>query len=237
MKNEIKIKMLGIGACYVKVGNRRIFIDAFNEYNTVTDLKADDIILFTHDDKDHFVSEEVVKQYRGNLIIGPPSIAYPLLCAGNIDSKQLKVAYPAQIGNPILFNLDDITISMIQSQHFMDWNPIHVSYLIEVDQKRIYITGDTHINHMNPKVYDKLDCLIYSLIKEEVVKSQMSSEVGVIYHMNEINDIQYRYQPKLILCNHVLNCDWAVKIEDMEDCLKRNKVQGVLVPHTEEVCI
>lgn len=227
---DLTVKMLGVGACSLEMGNRRILIDAYNEFYTMQDTHPDDILLFTHDDRDHFMAEKVLEYSQGNLVIGPPSIAYPLLASGEMDPAQLKIIYPPEKANPQDYMVDDVKISVIQTEHFVGWNTIHVSYLIAMGEKRIFVTGDSYIDPNRPQLYENLDCLVYSLIKEEVVKGKMSSETGVIYHLQEIKEIQYRYNPKLIVCNHVLNCGWSVDGDVMAECLERNHISGVFVP-------
>lgn len=227
---DVTIEMLGVGACCLSLGDRRILIDAYNEFYTMKDTHPNDILLFTHDDRDHFLAEKVLEHASVNLVIGPPSIAYPLLASGKMDPAQLKIIYPPEKANPQDYMVDDIKISVIQTEHFIGWNTIHVSYLITVREKKIFVTGDSYIDPTRPQLYENLDCLIYSLIKEEVVKGKMNSEAGVIYHLQEIQEIKYRYNPQLIVCNHVLNCGWSVDGDLMAECLERNHIRDVFVP-------
>lgn len=237
MDNQIKIKMLGIGACSLELENRRLFVDACNEFVTIEDARPDDILLFTHDDGDHFMVEKVLAHAPNNRIVGPPSIAYPLLSSGKIDPGQLTILYPPEKDKPLKCSVDGITLSVVQTEHFIDWNPVHISFLVAMGGKRIFVTGDSYVDSTRPHLYENLDCLIYSLIKKEVVKGQMGHKAGVIYHLHELQEIKDRFHPKMIICNHVLNCGWSVDSKAMEECLRINHVEDVFVPGDTETCI
>ena len=234
---EMSIEMLGIGACCIDLGQRRLWIDALNEYSSYLELQKEDILLFTHADGDHFLAEKVVEYGQNILIIGPPSIAYPLLSTGKIDPERLTIMYPPEKDKLLQYTVDDIRISIIQTEHFIDWNPIHVSFLIEAQGKRVFVTGDSHIDPTRPQLYEDLDCLVYSLIKKEVVKGQMSGNIGAHYHLCEIQEIKYRYNPRIIVCNHVLNCAWSVDGDVMDECLRTNDVKDVFVPRNDSTSI
>lgn len=164
MNKSIHVGMLGVGAFYLQIGNRRILVDAFNENIPSPEIQSDDLIVFTHDDNDHFCAKRVVENYKNNVIIGPLSIAYPLLSSALIDLEKLIIMYPSEVDKPCRYDKEEIGISMYQTKHFGDWNPIHVSYLINAGGKRIYVTGDSTPSMNTPHLYRDLDCIIYNVV-------------------------------------------------------------------------
>lgn len=237
MSGNISVGMLGVGAFYLQIENRRIFVDAFNENIPSPEIKSDDIIIFTHTDNDHFSLKGIIENCKNNVIVGPPSMAYPILSSGLIDPEKLIIMYPEVVDKPSHYDEGEIGISMYQTKHFGDWNPIHVSYLINVGGKRIYITGDSTLNRNTPHLYQNLDCIIYNVVSKDVVEGKMSSEIGAIYHLNEITDMKYRYNPGKIVCTHLLDCSWTVNIDEMEACLIRNNVKDVYIPKDKDSTI
>lgn len=233
MKSFTTIQLPGIGAISISAGERNIFIDAFNDYNSSPELKKNDIILVTHDDGDHFSPKNLFSRVLpDNTIIGPPSIAYPLLSSGRVNSKQLQILYPQQIQNPVNETIDDISISVFNTEHYLDWKPVHVSFLIEYKGKKIYITGDSFLNSCQKEILTGIDCIIYNLVKGEVVDEKISKRDGLFHHISELLQVQYDYRPKLIVCNHLLNCDWTVEPEDMEDLIKKAGIENIVVPQS-----
>lgn len=226
--NEMRVRLLGIGACCLELPHLRIFVDAFNEFVQVKDLKEEDIILFTHADGDHFKVEPFLKCYKNNRVIAPPSVIEKILGC-NLPKDRIQSVYPPEEENPQIVEIESIKLSVYQTQHFIDWHPIHVSFIVEYKGKRIYLTGDSFINDITGKALYGADLLVMSLIKKEVVKAQMDSATGSIYHLAEINDILYRFKPAQILCNHMLNCSWAVDSKDMKMRLAMNGFKQVCV--------
>lgn len=234
MDNSIEIRLLGIGAASISIKKRNIFFDAFNDYNPAPKIRKNDIILFSHDDGDHFSAKNLLSSVLyTNVIIGPPSIAYPLLSSGKIDSKQLQVPYPQKIQNPIIINIDDINISVFNTEHFVNWKPVHVSFLIKYGGKSIYLTGDSYLSSEQKEHLTGIDCVVYNLVKEEVVENKISKKAGLYYHMSELLQVKYDYQPKLIICSHLLNCDWTVDSKDLKTLINQSGIGNIIVPQSE----
>jgi L-ascorbate metabolism protein UlaG (beta-lactamase superfamily) len=234
VKNSITIRLLGIGAVSISIKNRNIFFDAFNDHNPAPKLKEDDILLFSHDDGDHFSPKKLLPHVLPeNTIIGPPSIAYPLLSSGKISPKQLQVPYPQQIQDPIPVNIDDISFSIFNTEHFDNWKPVHISLLIKYAAKSIYLCGDSYLTPELKKYLTGIDCIIYNLVKDEVVKETMSKRDGLYHHMSELLQVQHEYRPKRIICNHLLNCDWTIDALDLKNLIKQSGTNNIIVPQSE----
>lgn len=234
MDNSITIRLLGIGAVSISNKKRNIFFDAFNDYNPAPKLKEDDILLFSHDDGDHFSPKSVLDSVLPkNIIVGPPSIAYPLLSSGKINPKQLKVPYPQQIQDPVTVNVEDISISIFSTEHFAGWKPVHVSLLIRHIDKGIYLCGDSYLTPELKKHLTGIDCIVYNLLKDEVVKNKMSKRDGLYHHMSELLRVRYEYKPKIIICSHLLNCNWTVDPRDLKNLIEHSKVDNIIVPQSE----
>lgn len=235
MKNFVTIQLPGIGAASISIGERNIFVDAFNEHNSLPELKENDIILFTHDDGDHFSPTSLFSAVLpDNIIIGPPSIAYPLLSSGKVKSKQLQILYPPQVQEPGIENIDGVSISVFNTEHFYNWRPVHISFLIEYGDKKIYITGDSFLSPHHKKFLTGIDCIICNLLRGEVAEERMSKMEGTYHHISELLKIQYEYKPGLIICNHLLNCDWTVEPEDLNALIKKAGIKNIVVPLSED---
>jgi hypothetical protein len=234
VESSITIRLLGIGAVSISIKNRNIFFDAFNDHNPAPELKEDDIILFSHDDEDHFSPGKLLSHVLPeNTIIGPPSIAYPLLSSGKISPKQLQVPYPRQIQDPITVNIDDISISVFNTEHFINWKPVHISLLIKYAGKSIYLCGDSYLTPELKNHLTGIDCIVYNLLKDEVVKEKISKKDGLYHHMSELLEVKYEYKPKILICSHLLNCDWTIDPGDLKNLIEQSKTDSIIVPQSE----
>jgi len=134
---RVDVMNLGIGALEIDAGDRRILIDTFNTIMKPIAVLPGDVLLFTHDDGDHFSPEKLpVVKGMDITIIGPPSILKPILIQGKADLEQIEVLYTNQYQEPSRISLDTINITCYHTNHFNHWDPIHNSYLIEVMGKR-----------------------------------------------------------------------------------------------------
>lgn len=69
--DKINIRNLGVGAIEINVNNKRVLINSFNSICKAREIQDDDILIFTHDDADHFLADELPDiRTSNNLIIG-----------------------------------------------------------------------------------------------------------------------------------------------------------------------
>ncbi len=145
MSDSCVVKLLGIGALSIQFDGITYYIDSFNDYNEPPKLNQNDVVLFTHDDKDHFLPNKLSsKLNQSNVIIGPPSIGLPLLVETSATQEQIKLPYPVDGDSPITLKIGSATIKVFRTEHFLDWHAIHISFLIEVGSLKLYITGDSN---------------------------------------------------------------------------------------------
>lgn len=207
----MKVRNLGIGGVEIQLPHRSIFVDAFNSVMPPPELTPGDLVLFTHDDADHFhpgkLSQAITPE---NIIVAPPSIVLPLWETQRVSPGQLKILYPKEYHNPEYLQLDDLAIKVFNTEHFVGWHNIHVSFLIEQGNSRVYITGDSSYRRENLEELKGVDCLIFSLLKEEIVKETMDRKFGVYHHICQLQEVMESLQPKKLMVNHLLDCPWAI---------------------------
>lgn len=235
--SAISINLLGIGSARIKFDSFSVYIDAFNNYINSPILNSGDIVLFTHSDEDHFNAEKTINAVKtnNNLIVGPPSICYPLLEKRSVDPKNLKIIYPGHLERSEQFEINDLSIKIYQTKHFVDWEPDHISFLFNYNKQNIYFTGDSYtFNFKDNDIYN-LDCLIYSLINKDFLEKNITSQETAKYHVEDLIDIQKKLNPKNILCNHIIDCDWTVSYEDLQKELIDNNVSNIIIPNSSEV--
>lgn len=205
--SEIKIGVMGIGSCSIEIPGKRLLVDAYNEYVCMKDLNEKDILLFTHADGDHFTADALKPYYRNNVVIGSPSVIMRLLESG-FSKEHLICAYPAEHNKAAIIDLEEVHIKAFNTPHFLKWHTDHISFLLQILDKKIFITGDSYLVDDLKDHFTQVDLLIYNLIHEEVVKDRMDKKTGTLHHLAELAGIQYRYQPCKILCNHLMGCSW-----------------------------
>jgi L-ascorbate metabolism protein UlaG (beta-lactamase superfamily) len=238
MDSSMTIRLLGIGAAWISIDKRNIFFDAFNDYNAAPKLNPKDIIIFSHDDGDHFSAKILLSSVLPtNTIIGPPSISYPLLTSGKINAEQLHVPYPQEMQKPAILNIGDISISIFNVEHFVNWRPVHVSFLIKYGNKSVYLSGDSYLPPSLKEHLAGLDCIVYNLVKEEVVKNIISKKEGLYHHLSELLQVRHDFKPKLIIGSHLLNCDWTVDAKELDRLIKQAEIGNVVIPQSESDAI
>lgn len=166
-----------------------------------------DLILLTHDDGDHFGFQETARAAldTGAMVVGPPGIAYPLLAETKLPPEQLKIIYPIHFKQPLTEEIAGIKLKVYQTTHFVDWEPPHVSYLINFGGKRIYITGDTYMMDEEDPDLQNLDAVIYSLVFKD-----LSAPTIMADHLKKLEAVQRQFSPQYLLPNHLVTCDWTI---------------------------
>jgi len=235
-KGNMKIKLLGIGAILIEVKHNRILIDAFNSYNEPPEIKYKDLILFTHDDGDHFLAEKLPDNIErtSSKVIGPPSIAYPLLSAKKVEANCLRIVYPPHLTQPVRISENYIDITIYQTRHFVDWEPVHISYLLEIEGKKVYITGDSSVLDNYVPEIEKINVLIMSFVDKKFFKKECGQDEALKRHVEEILKVNEKVNPCLVVCNHLLNCSWSVESKSLEEAIKMKNIKNVSFLHSAE---
>jgi L-ascorbate metabolism protein UlaG (beta-lactamase superfamily) len=226
----IKINSVGLGSAKITSEHKTIYIDAFvadkHPLQPFVVGKAD-LILVTHDHEDHFCARKVahVAKETGAIVVGPPTIAYPLLADEKLPPEQLQVYYPEYWKNPIALKIRDIPLKMYQSSHFGGWEPIHVSYLIELEGKRLYHTADSLIMDDDDAELHQLDVLMCNLVSMDPEK---------IDHVSVLEPLLNTFQPRILLPLHLLQCEWTLSIDDVKAEIAKRGLQNVIVLEHEQ---
>lgn len=224
----VKINLLGLGSAKMMTDHKTIYIDAFVEHESVKPFQVGqaDLLLFTHDDHDHFCPKKTAQAARetGAVVVGPPSIAYPLLVDEKLPPDQLQVFYPVHFKQPIKQDVWGISLKIYQTQHFFDWHPVHVSYLIEVDGKKLYHTGDSAMIDAEDQDLQRLDVLMYNLVKPEKDPAQV----------DVLEEAYNTFQPRHLIPTHLLGCDWTFSIPDLKKEVERRGLDRVVIIEDEQ---
>jgi len=211
---DIAIRLLGIAAIQFVVKNRvekkNIFVDAFNVYNEAPTISEGDIVLFTHDDRDHFCADKLPDISSKQVsVFGPPSIVLPLVRSQKIKLDQLIIEYPPEENIPKTYEVDGIKISFFQTNHFIDWHPIHCSFLIEISNRKIFVTGDSAIVDSQTYLKD-IDCIVCNLIEKGFLRKTEDPRYAIHHHLSYLLRILSLYNPKMIVASHLINHKGAV---------------------------
>lgn len=211
---KVSINLLGIEAVKISDERRTIYIDAFANGVELHDVKRADYIFVTHDDGDHFSAPKVAEAAKtmDSTIIGPPSIAYPLLVHEGIPPEKLAIFYPKQFKKPLVKEMPGLRFKVYNAKHDGDWNPIHVSYFIEFAGKRFYHTGDSSLVNQDDPELKRLDALFY------VYNSRDPSGI------NTFQELQRRLAPKRIVPIHLLKCRWTFTVNEFKKELQKRDV-------------
>jgi hypothetical protein len=231
VEDTASITLLGIGAVKIVLKRFSLYLDAFNTYIKPPVLERGDLVLFTHDDPDHFDVESLLESLLPDtVIIGPPSIAKPLWETGRVSPGQVRIVYPKEYDKPDILDLGDVTIRVFNTDHFLGWHNVHVSFLLESGGKRIYVTGDSAVRAENNDELARLDCLVASLLNEDTVKGRIDRKWAASFNLCEIISLQNRLNPRLLVVNHLIGCEWAADPGELGSLLVDKGLVNVIVP-------
>ncbi len=217
--DKVRINVLGIEAVKISYGQKTIFIDAFADAIPPFQVEKADVILVTHDDGDHFSAEKAAQAARatGATIVGPPSIAYPLLADERLPHEQLVILYPKQFEKPIVREIGGVTIKVYQTKHDGDWHPVHVSYLIGMGAKRFYHTGDSSMMDEDDPDLKDLDVLFH------VFNTKEASRIA------QLEAVQKKFAPRTLIPIHLLHCSWTMPVADFKREVEQRGLKGFVV--------
>jgi len=206
---NLTIQLLGIGAVKLSDGEKTIYVDAFTKPDFVKPhvVEKADLILLTHNDQDHFGFEETAQAAleTGAMVVGPPGIAYPLLAETKLPPEQLKIVYPIHFKQPLIEEINGIKLKVYQTTHFVDWEPPHISFLLELGGKRIYIAGDTYMMDEEDADLQNLDAVLYSLVFKDLSVPTIMDE-----HLAKLEAVQAQFSPQYLLPSHLVACNWTI---------------------------
>lgn len=233
--NNIKAELLGVGSVKITIGNRNVYIDAFNSINSSPELKDGDIIVFTHCDADHFDVTSIPDIRESDvLIIGPPSISRQILLSEKAEISRIKELNSPDNANPDQLDLDFMCIKAFSTSHFMAWNPIHNSYLLEISGIKIYITGDSMLTAGLKQYLNHVDYVICNLVHEGFITKRQDPRFAVHHHLSYLLDIIDLYNPVKIICSHLINFSGTVEPEEMSELVDRYGFNDrIIVPDKE----
>ncbi len=228
--SKVEVNLLGIGAVKLRSEQAIIYIDAFSELVKPQHIEQADLILVTHGDGDHFEPQETARaaMATGAIVIGPPSIAYPLLANTPLPAKQLRIIYPVHFKKPLREEVCGVKLKIYQTRHFNDWEPDHISYLIELGGQKFYINGDSYVLDETDPDLKRLDAILYNLVMD------MSAPGLIDAHVSAIEKLQGEFMPRYILPNHLINCKWTVDPALLQEAVTQRGLDGVIIVQNEK---
>lgn len=228
---QVAVTNLGVGALMIEAGNRRILIDAFNALIEPMEVLPGDILIFTHDDGDHFSPDKLPVVKGENItIIGPPSIVKPILIQKKADLEQIEVLYTNRYAEPSSISLDYVNIICYHTNHFNHWDPIHNSYLIEVLGKRLYVTGDSELTKEQAEIIGETDAIICNLVDEAYLKAKEEANVAIHHNLSYLLKVRSEGKTKLVIGVHLLDFTWAVDAGDMKKLIEEYGFDNIIIP-------
>lgn len=223
--SQITITVLGLSAIKISNGSETVYVDAFFKDHPIAVFDGSDatIILVTHDHGDHFSAEETAAAaHKANaIVVGPPSIAYPLLVTHSLPAEQLRILYHQDPHTPVGTQIDGVRIHAYSSQHFSDGDnmTIHNSYLLEFGGKKIFLTGDSNTISKKARQLMNLDALVYNFVVPDKDLSKVS----------DLEDAMNTFSPKLLIPVHIVACDWTIQPADLSREIARRNLKSIPV--------
>ena len=142
------VKCLGHSTIKIKDKDKIIYIDP---YNIREDFNDGDYIFITHNHYDHYSEEDIKKVKKENTIIVITEDLYnEVLNLGFLENQIIKVRLDKD------YEIDNCKFSTIPSYNtnkkFHPRSNNWVGYILNIDNVKYYIAGDTDITEENKKV-------------------------------------------------------------------------------------
>ncbi len=221
----VKITALGLGAVRISGGGRTVYVDAFFKSNPIDrfDGRDADVILVTHDHADHFDAGAVAAaaEVADALVVGPPSIAYPLLVTHGLPASRLRILYDQSPSTPAHTEVDGVGISSYATRHFFDGQElaIHNSYLLTLQGRRILVAGDSVALSRKAEELRLVDALLWSFVIPDKDLARVS----------DLEDALRSFEPKALFPVHLIDCNWTVRPADLAGEVTRRELDAVVV--------
>jgi L-ascorbate metabolism protein UlaG (beta-lactamase superfamily) len=232
---KLTVTNLGVSALLIQAGNRRILVDAFNSVNQSVEVLPGDLILFTHDDDDHFRAEKLPELKGMDVtIIGPPSIVKPILLQEKADITQLECLFTGDNAVPATISSNDIHIKCYHTTHFNNWDPIHNSYLIEISGKKLYITGDSLLTKELAETIGETDAVVCNLVEEGFLKGYTEGNVAIHHLLSYLLKLKAEGKTEKIIGVHLVNCPWTPDENEINKLIEEYGFQDLILPTSTE---
>lgn len=139
-----------LGHSTIKFNNSKKII-YFDPYNIKENYNDADIIFITHDHYDHFSTVDIKKIRKDNTIIVVTKDIYPkALEIGFLENNIIRVIPNSS------YKINDINFKTIPAYNInKQFHPKEnnwVGYIIEIDNTKFYIAGDTDMTEENMKI-------------------------------------------------------------------------------------
>ncbi len=136
MTNEIIEKIKWLGQASVRIEDEKtIYIDP---YQLTDRAKKGDIILITHDHMDHLDNASIKKILTKNtFILLPEGINF------NLNTNQIVRVKPNSSYEILGYKISTVPAYNVKKTNFHNKSKGYVGYIIEINGKKIYHTGDT----------------------------------------------------------------------------------------------
>lgn len=228
---QLSIQNIGVSSIILTGMPRRLLVDAYNSITKSPGVMPGDILLFTHDDNDHFFPD-AVPDIRGTdiTIIGPPTIVKPLLEKDRTTLDQINVLYSIDNTSPASITIDQTRIVCYHTPHFNNWDPVHNSYLIEHEEIKIYITGDSVYSKELAETVGSTDVVICNIVEEGLLRGQAPEHVARHHCLSDLLHLQQNSGTKLIVGVHLLEFPWSVDAEKLMTLVSENGLTGIIIP-------
>ena len=229
------IKNLGCSAIEITAGCKRIFVDAFHALCDEVEVRDHDLLLFTHNDADHFDAKKLPDiRDKDICIVGPSSIVQPIIAEDKATIGQIKPLYGFDGCVSSGMDYQGITIKSFPTPHFMDWKPVHNSYLLQVADKNIYITGDSCLDRDIKDALPQLDIVVCNLVDEGYIKQTEDKRFAVHHLLSYVLKILSDYYPTNIIGVHLNRFDGTPEAADMKALVEAYGFSEIIIPSLNE---
>lgn len=118
-----------------------IYFDPFKIEEETHDA---DLIFITHDHYDHFDVPSIKKVMKGDTTIVIPDSIAPKVLSSGLNNRHIIGVNPNELYNILNYQVETVPSYNIDKQ-FHPKNNKYVGYIITINNKRLYVSGDTDV--------------------------------------------------------------------------------------------
>lgn len=192
----ISVQSLGQAGIKLVIGKNVIYIDAFAEGVNIESYTDATAIIVTHADKDHFSPMKVNKALNETSAV----VFADKGSSGQLNKSDRLIELEPADKQPVKMKKGNLTITAFRTEHFAGWNAPNNSYFLEIDNKTIFISGDSYEIEGIEDTAGKADLFIQNTVfrSSESIRSVDSVIQNRLSIMGKGS----------IFLTHLINCDW-----------------------------
>lgn len=211
LEGDCLIQSLGLAGVRIQTVDQVIYVDAFAKGITVSNCEDASIILITHGDGDHFDVGKVENALENSqaVVVAPKGVIESI--DSQYSQRLITLEPDADLQRE---EVGLVVITAFRTDHFNDHPELNNSYLVEINEKRIFISGDS---------------LDYGGIEDIIGGSDLFIVNYLDWNLDSaLAPLIEGYGETTLFLSHLINCSWSLQPSSVNRFKERNEFENVI---------